>query len=166
MRQEWDLLQEINKTVCALRAEVASLRGDLERAGVILGERPNPKAKKLLWSPPMLMKLGDMLTILAQTNPAAAAREGADKTPAAAAKDPPTDPTVDGDNDVLNRNTDPDHGVDMNARDKWTFDNDPTKKDGKDKVADVPPDPHRTPRQDDDDNINQMAKDGAKDGIT
>lgn len=165
MTDEWSVLQEINKSLTALRLEVASLRDDLERAGIVVGEFPNPRVQPMTWTPPMLVKLGDMLNILAQSTPVAGP-ETVDRTPPGQGRDVPTDPTKDGDNDVLNRNTDPDAGIDVNARDPWYhFDSDPTPKDGRDKARDPKPDAHRLPKTDDRNNVTPKP-DGTLDSIT
>lgn len=163
--------QEFRQEIASLRAEIASTRH---------GSAPPEflRPQTVVWTPPTVKKLGDLLAVLARSG-LIAAREGVDRTPVADAKDVPFDPPKDGDLDggindggVADATKKPDAdaklGPDMNARDRWNWGagSDPKPKDGTDHAADKKPDAHKVPKKDDADSADHPKRDGEKDSLT
>ena len=174
MDDDRELLLKIHRNVDAVRSELAALRSDLERAGLIGALRDENKVSPPTWTPPILNRLGDMVKIVAHSNVATAIgrtdtapKSGLDKPdpmvdpPNAPGKDnDPTraDPTEEdrGDKDPTPKDEDGKDG--MNAKDPG--DNDPRPED-----PDDPTTADKKFHQKDDDDDEQHHKDGKLDNV-
>jgi hypothetical protein len=137
--RELALLLSISDEIARLRNDVKTIQRGLIRIGAIVPKKAESARAAAGWSPPVLKRLGDMVTIIAASNPAAA--KALQEAGFDTAQDPGTDPEVDpnGDTDVADgvNVTDPTdprfRDADRNARNwrpTWLGgDNDPTKKD-------------------------------------
>lgn len=162
---EKQLLLNIQADVLALRQELGYLRSSLELAGLIAGEQPGErKPVAVKWTPPVLKKLGDMITIIAESNPATAALLQQKANP----RDPEFDPTLDHTDDDATTDQDASTDGDPTPRDWFNTGwfggvKDPTPANKKrDHKADPKP-----PRKDDDNNVNFLPDtEGPKDITT
>ena len=177
MNEDRELLFKIQRNVDAVRSEIAALRADFERAGLIGARRDENKLSPPLWTPPILNRLGDMIKIVAQSNVATtlgrtdtAPESGLDKPDPML--DPPPGPGVRG------KNFDPTF-ADPSAEDPGDPDPTPLDQDAKDGMNPrdpgdndpSPADPNDPTKADpkfhvkDDDDDEQHHKDGKLDKV-
>lgn len=127
MTDEKRMLQSIQKDLLAVRLDIAALRESFERAGLINAPVPaGSDPANIRFRPPVLKKFGDMLQIIAQSNPVSA--EALQKAGFDAEKDVPFDPEKD-------VKVDKDAGMDMDS----STDTDPNKKDADPNARDFLP---------------------------
>ena len=171
-------LVSISDEIAKLRNDVRVIQTGLIRVGAIIPKKAEAVKAMATWNPPILKRLGDIVTIIAQSNPESAKalqEEGLD-TEADPAADPEVDVKAD-QNQADGRDaadgTDPTpRDPDMNPRDLWPpwpfNDDDPNKKDLAVNVrnaADVR-DPEPPDTRDDPDGVNRVKPDTTTDSLS
>ena len=164
-------LVSISDEIAKLRNDVRAIQTGLIRVGAIIPKKAESVKAMATWNPPILKRLGDIVTIIAQSNPESA--KALQEVGLDTATDPATDAEVDvkadqNQADGVNRTDGNDPSGKDNVRNTWDWfsgDNDPNFRDADFNPRDVADarDPEPPDTRDDDDHVDFGAPDTARD---
>jgi hypothetical protein len=113
--RELALLVSISNEIAAMRSDIKTLHAGLVRIGAIVPKKAESLRNANSWEPPAIRRLGTLMTIIAQSNPASA--RFAEEIGRDTELDPRTDPEVDPQDTDKANGTDVRDGADPRLRD-------------------------------------------------